>query len=178
MKRGIALTGKTHAAAGLAVALALGANIPQLALATAGAVLPDIDHSGSTLGKHVKLLSRHLKHRGLTHSLIFLIVTSLLSPYLGLGVLTHIFLDMLNPQGVKLFYPNKTKFRLPLFHSFAKTGGTFEQILFGMFVIAIIFILIFYQNIWGYMNLIEFTTLWYNIELPEWLNFIIKAVTI
>ena len=165
------MTGKTHAAAGIAAALALGTNIPQLALAAAGSILPDIDHSGSTLGKHIKPLSKHLKHRGLTHSLLFLIVTSLISPYLGLGVLTHIALDMLNPQGVKLFYPNKKSFKIPLFSSFAKTGGKFEQLLFGLLIALSALILVCYQNIWGYTNLIEFTTLWYNIELPEWLKF-------
>ena len=72
-KEWLILTGKTHAAAGAATALLIGTNLPQLVLVVAGSLLPDIDHSGSMLGKHIKPVSRRLKHRHLTHSLLFLL---------------------------------------------------------------------------------------------------------
>jgi len=156
------LTGKTHATAGIATALLIGTNIPQLALVTIGAILPDVDHSGSTLGQLVKPISKKLKHRQLTHSLLFLIAMHIISPYLGIGVFTHIFLDMLNPQGVKLFYPNKKSIRFPIFPSFTKTGGPVESFIFYALIIAIVFILIFYQDLWGYTNLTQLNqSLWY-----------------
>ena len=172
------LTGKTHAAAGAATALLIGTNLPQLALVVAGSLLPDIDHSGSMLGKHIKPISRRLKHRHLTHSLLFLLAAHIISPYLGIGVFTHIFLDMLNPQGVKLFYPNKKSIRFPIFHSFTKTGGPVESFIFYVLMIVIVFTLIFYQNLWGYTNLIEIKSLWYDLDLPSKITNFFKGIKV
>lgn len=157
------MTGKTHAAAGIAAALALGANAPQIALITFGAILPDIDHSGSTLGRFVKPLSRKLKHRSFTHSLLFLFLTTLLSPYLGIGVLTHIVLDMLNPDGVKLFFPQKKKYKVPVISKFLKTGSSGEKVIFALLILMSAAMLVIYQDIWGYTNILKFTTLWFNV---------------
>lgn len=160
------MTGKTHAAAGVAAALMLGANAPQIAIIVFGSLLPDIDHSGSTLGRLVKPLSKSLKHRSVTHSLLFLLISTILSPYLGIGVLTHILLDMLNPEGVRLFFPYKKKMKVPIISKFVKTGSGWETVIFALLVIGCIAILINYQNLWGYTNIMKFTTLWYDFKWP------------
>ena len=59
-----------------------------------GSALPDIDYRVG------------IKHRTLTHSLVFLGVTLLLPP-LGLGVGLHILLDLLTPTGTQLLWPHK-----------------------------------------------------------------------
>ncbi len=61
-----------------------------------------------------------IRHRGFTHSLLFaflaFLVVSALFPNLSLpvlaGILTHIFADMLNPEGVELFYPSRKNYRI------------------------------------------------------------------
>ncbi|MBD3312614.1 hypothetical protein GF352_04140 [archaeon] len=36
----------------------------------------------------------------------------MITPSLGFGVLSHLLLDLLNKQGVKLLYPRKTRYTL------------------------------------------------------------------
>lgn len=93
-------------------------------------------------------------HRGITHSITLLGVIAtilylikvryginLIIPF-TLGVATHIFLDMFNPQGCELFYPYKKNYRFPVTIA---TGGLLETILFIVFFM--IFIYIFYKSI-------------------------------
>lgn len=93
-----------------------------IAFAGLGALIPDLDHQGSYLGRRMKITSRVLStlgHRGLTHSpiilsIVFALLYALLNSipfskeiFLGLyiGSLSHIFLDMFNSMGVPLFSP-------------------------------------------------------------------------
>lgn len=122
------MIGKTHALTGACAALALNATGVGVVLATFGAVLPDIDCATSIVGKHAKTLATILPHRGPTHSLLFLFLSLCINPWLALGVLTHIVLDMINPRGLLLFWPFKTKVKFPLGKA-APTGGKFELIL-------------------------------------------------
>lgn len=102
-----------------------------------GSLIPDIDEPNSILGKKVKLLSKGLKtifgHRGIIHTPIFLVLLSFIIFYFGrkyvppdyesyfylafinfnVGYVSHLFLDMLTPAGIMLFYPfSKNKFKL------------------------------------------------------------------
>ncbi len=102
---------KTHAVFAMAVAFFLRLTPSQIIASGFFGVISDMDH---TLG---------LRHRGFTHSLLFVFLaylfTSALFPNLALpvlvGVLTHIFADMLNPEGVELFYPLKKNYRIAKF---------------------------------------------------------------
>ncbi|MHC1750653.1 MAG: metal-dependent hydrolase [Cellulosilyticaceae bacterium] len=89
--------------------------------ATIGSILPDIDHPKSFLGRRIplipKLIYRTVGHRTLTHSLLFALAISFLirtfNNPLAIGVLagivSHILLDMLTPQGVSYLYPFRRK---------------------------------------------------------------------
>lgn len=158
------MTGKTHLTAGLVTALAIGVNVPQMALIAVGSLLPDVDHAGSTFGKMVKPISKRLRHRGPTHSLLFLVIITLVSPYLGIGVLTHMVLDLFNPKGIELFYPCKKNIKVPLISKFIKTNGVVENVLFVGMIIAAVLLLVFYQDLWGYADIMKFTTLWFPIK--------------
>lgn len=94
---------------------------------TFGALLPDIDQASSTLGSRCKPIAWLLQHRGVTHSLLFAALCGVLYPYLGLGVLSHIVLDMLNRKGVMLFWPFRKTIGIPFLD--IKTGGFFEWLL-------------------------------------------------
>ena len=141
---GVALT----SAASLAAPTLLGPATPTaLAVGVVGSLLPDIDHPKSTIANLTlfsKVLSKSVSmttgHRGLCHSFAFIFVISILfhhfavglyqqiTPFctlwLALGMLSHLLLDMLNPTGVKLFWPVGKKRHL----IGMKTGGLGEQI--------------------------------------------------
>lgn len=128
------MTGKTHAVCGAVTMLAIvslkasgieiGENVymPAVGLFTvvAGSYAPDIDIPQSTLGKKFKLISKHLTHRGFTHTLIVPLLLFFLMSYtagsgipiipellLGfeVGYVAHIIADAFNKKGVPLFWP-------------------------------------------------------------------------
>ena len=108
------LKGYAHLAAGIAAGYILSGTPAGMIAAGAGALLPDLDTPHSMLGSKIPLLSViGGGHRGWMHSLIGLAVFSLpvylYNPQAGYavatGCITHFVLDMLNPSGVKLFWP-------------------------------------------------------------------------
>lgn len=108
------LKGYTHLAAGIAAGYILSGTPAGMIAAGVGALLPDLDTPHSMLGSKIPLLSViGGGHRGWMHSLIGLAVFSLpvylYNPQAGYavatGCITHLVLDMLNPSGVKLFWP-------------------------------------------------------------------------
>ena len=91
-----------------------------------GSLIPDIDMRGSYISKRFptihKKIGKKLRHRSLTHSLIFILILSFLGELLlqysdnnivffclvsGIivGVFSHICLDLITKEGVELFYP-------------------------------------------------------------------------
>ncbi len=86
-------------------------------------LLPDIDHTRSTLGKLfyplARFIDRKYGHRTVTHSLLFMAVTFFVSAtienifsdnlaysiILFFGVFSHYLLDMITLQGIPFFYP-------------------------------------------------------------------------
>lgn len=163
------MTGKTHLTAGvLAGEITIFCISPRPAAAAAiflssvfGALLPDIDHTQSTIsnssmaGKTTSvLISSVAKHRGIIHTplsiiifsyLIFLIATALntigqeyslcLAMGTAAGMLSHIIMDSLNPSGIMWAYPfSKKKFSIAKI----RTGSKTEYIILGMIIAAII----------------------------------------
>lgn len=130
------MTGRTHltlgVAAGLAVAVQTGANPAVLALIGGiGGLLPDIDHphamlSGFLPGANFLLRLGRVRHRGFTHSVLFVVLLvaawvaasqQIAIPYpfayaFWGGVASHLISDMLTPSGIQLLFPLKTNFKL------------------------------------------------------------------
>lgn len=92
-----------------------------------GALLPDIDHPQSYLGRRLKILSvpihRIFGHRGFTHSPLSLLILGGImavfwakNPLLFAGILigyfSHLLGDMLTPMGIPLLYPKPERFSL------------------------------------------------------------------
>ena len=111
------MRGATHIAGGLLVSLPLiimgGEPNSIMPAAAFGALLPDLDHGGSSLGKKFPILC-WLPHRGPLHSIsvgIALAVVALFYRFPGvagavfLGYTSHLVLDALNPSGVSFFWP-------------------------------------------------------------------------
>ena len=129
------------AAAWLVVAPRLGlpAMEPiQLVLAIGGALLPDIDHPQSWVGRRVRPLSNFiaatLGHRGATHSLLAVVgcawlllhdgySRAIVAPIL-VGYLSHLAGDLFTPRGLRLAWPLKGTWALPL----CRSGSPFEPL--------------------------------------------------
>ena len=138
------MTGKTHIIGGLAASLAFAqvtSYDPVLLVGAGviGAVLPDICHGGSKIGRAFPMVSKVINglfgHRSFTHSLLFLMIVAVLlhsfvaneSVTAGIlvGMASHLVLDMATRNGIKLFFPLKIRVRFPLT---TRTGGTVEAI--------------------------------------------------
>ena len=100
----------------------------ELGLAVAGALLPDIDHPSSWVGRRSRpvstLVARLLGHRGVTHSalavaaLIALLMrhgySRDITAALAVGYLSHLAADLLTPRGLRLAWPFRRTWGLPL----------------------------------------------------------------
>ena len=98
-----------------------------------GSLISDIDMKGSYVSKRftitATLIGKRLRHRGFTHSLLFvgiiafignkvvassndnIVFTCIFSGILS-GVISHILLDLITKDGVELFYPIGVNFSL------------------------------------------------------------------
>lgn len=119
------MTGFTHLATGTLTAVLLNRylHLP-LEVSSAvilGSLLPDIDHTGSTIGKKMPFISFLISlfgHRGITHSLAFMLLFLFAGYYsypffygLAIGIGVHIAGDALTPSGVPLLWPHKKRFK-------------------------------------------------------------------
>jgi inner membrane protein len=137
------MTGKTHIIGGLAASLAFAqvSNYDPVLLVGAGvigAVIPDICHGGSKVGRAFPVVSKVINvlfgHRSFTHSLLFLVLMAILmnsfvtnetvAAGILVGIASHLVLDMATRNGIKLLFPLKIRVRFPLT---TRTGGTVES---------------------------------------------------
>lgn len=129
-----------------------------LFLTLLGALLPDVDHPESTVGKKIQIISYPLSlvfgHRGITHSLCAVFAMLWLGyyfsaisvneelaiiPCIALGYLSHLFADSLTPQGIRPFYPSKKRFCIPIVQN-----GLIE---------VVVYVLILSSSVWVYFKL-------------------------
>lgn len=155
------MMGKSHFLIGAAVGLVLGAAIQPtiqhsaaFALAAAwGAMLPDLDHRHAPIRRQLgfvgNVLLFWLPHRGLTHSLLMLVINTALLWLIGknvglavaLGYTSHIIADMMTRKGVPVFMPlwNRSLHVLPPFLRLT-TGKLGESIVTGAICAASVWI--------------------------------------
>lgn len=111
----------------------------------------DIDEEDSTMGKRLQPFSTIIKsifgHRGIFHTLlipvpIFLTLHFFQYPEIAnaifLGYSSHLFMDMLTPAGIYLFYPMKWRI-----HGLIRVGSVLEWVLAFAFFLLILFTLLF-----------------------------------
>lgn len=113
----IIFNGITHIVLAIAIYLSIFEfNIYALVLVAIGAILPDIDHVRSMLGKY-NIFASLMKHRGFMHTLPALLLILLLFKVLNInnyyaimfGYLTHLLADSLTPSGIMWAYPFSNK---------------------------------------------------------------------
>jgi inner membrane protein len=142
------MTGKTHIIGGIAASLAYAqfTNHDPLIMVGAGiigALLPDICHGGSKIGRKLSVLSKIINtlfgHRTFTHSLLFIVIIAwLLTSFIPsdavkagvlAGMVSHYVLDMATKNGIKLFFPLSMTVRFPLT---TRTGSKIENLVFSI----------------------------------------------
>lgn len=123
----------------------MGETIGLSVLTGVSALLPDIDHPNSSIRNRMSFVGDltfgWLKHRGVTHSLVAVVIVGLLMALVApsrtlataitLGYGSHLLADLITPDGIPLFMPlSRGRVRLPLI----KTGSLKERILALFFV--------------------------------------------
>jgi inner membrane protein len=110
-----------------------------LSLVVAGSLLPDIDHPKSWVGRRTRPISTAIaatfSHRGITHSAIAVIGLTTLLLHAGyrraavsalvVGYLSHLAADMLTPQGLRLAWPLRRTWGIPL----CRTDSAMEPVI-------------------------------------------------
>ena len=142
------MTGKTHIVGGIVASLAYAQFVNHdplimLGAGVVGALLPDICHGGSKIGRKLPILSKLINmifgHRTFTHSLLFLVIVAfLLNTFIPneavkagflAGMVSHYVLDMATKNGIKLLFPISMTVRFPLT---TRTGGKVESVVFSI----------------------------------------------
>jgi len=147
------MRGYTHVAFATFVALIFIAVFKQpdayffVSVAFIASLLPDIDIATSFAGRRAKFIGKIFEHRGFFHTIYAAILFSVVSWKIinqsaGLAVFigytSHIALDSMTKAGVKPFAPaSKLTFR-----GHAITGGMFDTLLLGTFIVADIFLFV------------------------------------
>lgn len=125
-----------------------------------GALVPDIDHPNSKLGRHMpKWFTDYIPHRTFTHSLLlYLPIILLISLFLPkniaftyinallIGACLHIIEDYFSVESIHLFYPingqKRTKYSPFRYH----TGKTSEQMILLIMTIGAIIVTIMWLS--------------------------------
>lgn len=143
---------KSHVVVGLTTWLVVAPwlHAPPLApscmlLALIGSLLPDIDHPASWVGRRLppvsKVISRAFGHRGITHSAFAAVALTVClnrSGYshasvaaVSVGYLSHLAADMLSPAGLRLAWPLRKTWAIPIY----RTGKASEAVALGGFCV-------------------------------------------
>lgn len=110
-----------------------------IALSMAGALVPDIDHPSSWVGRRLRVISRPLAatigHRGITHSFVAVIAGLLFLQCEGvrraaidplvIGYLSHLAADLLTTSGLRLTWPSPRRQAIGL----CRTGSLAETLI-------------------------------------------------
>ena len=122
-----------------------------LGLVLVGALIPDLDHPDSKIGKKLGIVSKIIEkafgHRGLMHTFYFAVILPGIIYYAAgasygiavfVGYMSHLFIDGFTKQGINFLHP-VTRLHLG---GFVETGGIMEKVVFGLIVVGIAIILL------------------------------------
>jgi membrane-bound metal-dependent hydrolase YbcI (DUF457 family) len=138
------MTGPTHAVIAVSCGMMVGCSTPSLVLLTIGAVLPDLDHPRSVIGRVFFPFSiplhRRFGHRGPVHSFWFWWLLAMLGTFwhpfflIGTGGLLHVFTDCYTVSGVRAMAPWSNKVFVMFQRSWRlKSGSNAEFALLAVF---------------------------------------------
>lgn len=144
---------KTHMLFGFLVGLFLipvlkpANQILFITIVVAAALLPDIDHPNSKVGKKVKLIAFLFEHRGFFHSLFAIALFSAPLFYFNLNIYayaliagygSHLVSDCLSYMGIMPFHP-LSRFKIK---GFIKTSSWGEKLFFVLVLVIAVYKLV------------------------------------
>ncbi len=125
-------------------------NITLLMAIVIGSLLPDIDHPNSYINNQLKItkpIGRTIKHRGITHSVEFIVILWAIFHFIGIsyyikvgiiiGVITHLVMDAMTISGIYVSYI----FHGPHIRGPIRTGHTSEKVIFGILLLILLSII-------------------------------------
>jgi inner membrane protein len=146
---------RSHVVVGLAAWVAIAPPLHlslfdplSVAFVVSGSLLPDIDHPKSWVGRRLRpvstLLASVLGHRGVTHSAVAIVALVAWFVHIGyrrawicglvIGYLSHLMADMLTHRGLRLAWPLRGTWCLPIY----KTGSPVENIVVVLILVAVV----------------------------------------
>lgn len=150
------MTGNTHIIGGITAGLAFAqvSNYDPIVLvgfSVVGALIPDICHSGSKIGRTFRITSKIVNklfgHRSFTHSLLFLFFMAIvMNTYISnesitagvlIGMVSHYMLDMATKNGIKLLFPFNITVRFPIT---TRTGSKVENVVATVLTICSVYL--------------------------------------
>ncbi len=144
------MRGVTHLAFGMLCSLSiiyflqLNTKFYFVLVAAFASIFPDIDESKSILGKRLLFLPILIKHRGITHTPLFMVTIAMITKIFFptwvviaflIGYLSHLLLDTLTRKGIMWFWPIRKKISGPF-----KTGKLVDGIILVVSVVSFIFL--------------------------------------
>lgn len=139
------MLGRTHVAFALVVGSALAPVVGKpldgsaLIPLVAGSLIPDIDNPNTKLGwifpkKLFGNCRKHpSQHRSWPHSIWMMAAGFAINFWFGVGIATHLALDMLNPSRIPLFYPLRAKVGINL----VRSGGLGDFAFFAILLVVL-----------------------------------------
>ena len=121
--------------------------IPFMLFCLFGAILPDIDHPKSKIGRHLKPITYLFTHRGFFHSLFAIVLFAMLIESLFgrmltyaivLGYASHLLSDAATKEGIMPFHPVSSN----RIRGFLVTGKTLEHIILIVLTVVTVWLLL------------------------------------
>jgi len=171
------MMGRNHILIGAAAGAAMSTDISTFAVAVPfaalGALFPDIDTTGSRMGRILYpisfIVSKLTRHRGFTHSALMVVllyyglyyfvqfltstygflIPGVIVPAFVVGHVSHMFADLFSPRGIQLFWPLNLFIKIPII----TTGGFGEYILALAFCAALLVYWVHFGSLSGVISL-------------------------
>lgn len=161
------MTSPTHAAFGFLLASLSGVPLLSAIASALGALLPDIDHPQSVIGRLFFFLSQPLNsrfgHRNLIHSFIIwsplflagVFIRSDTVVWIALGAWSHVLLDCWNISGTKAFIPFSQKPVVIFKRDWRILTGSIQEIIICFSLLGFIFVANYSYSLGGPRKLIN-----------------------
>lgn len=174
------MTAPTHLAFSLLCGSIGSADYLSSAACALGALLPDLDHPRSSIGRVFFFVSHPLNmrfgHRGLIHS--FFVWTPLLViglvfkvsvlQWLAIGALSHVLLDCYNTAGVRAFTPFSDKSVVMFKRDWRVSAGSLGEIYVFILIACLLPVSHFTQSIGGWRKLTNLLIQSHKITIEEY----------
>ncbi len=162
------MTAPTHASFGILIVACADAGLYASIAAAIGALIPDIDHPQSSIGRLLWFVSfpvnNRFGHRGVVHSLslwsipliIGLVSGSTVLQWVSIGCISHCVLDTMNKSGVRLFEPfSSTIVVCPANSNYRISTASVNEIVVFMVITGLVFLMGYGNSIGGIRKLVN-----------------------